>query len=88
MEQEFESAYLKLEEDKYSRIVKTGKGYYIILRKPIFPDMTADSSGNTLRYRTAYDHLFKNQIEDMSAKIDVKYEEVYYRIDPEKLQDN
>jgi hypothetical protein len=88
MEQEFESAYLKLEENKYSRIVKTGKGYFIILRKPIFPDMTADSSGNTLRYRTAYDHLFKNQIEDISSKMDVKYEEAYYRIDPEKLQDN
>jgi PPIC-type PPIASE domain len=88
MEQEFESSYLKLGENKYSRIVKTGKGYYIILRKPIFPDMTADSSGNTLRYRTAYDHLFKNQIENLSSKMDIKYEDAYYRIDPEKLQDN
>ncbi len=88
MEQEFESAYVKLEENKYSGIVKTEKGDYIILRKPISPDMAADSSGNTLRYRTAYDHLFKNQIEDLSSKMNIKYEDAYYMIDPEKLQNN
>jgi hypothetical protein len=86
MEQEFESAYLKLEENKYSRIVKTLKGCYIILRKTISPDMTVDLSGNTLRYRIAYDNLFRKQIETLSEKMEVKYEDAYYSIDPEKLQ--
>lgn len=88
MEQQFENAYLKLKENKYSGIVQTDKGWYIILRKPIFPDMTADSGGNTLRYWTAYKYLFKNQVEEWSSEIKVKYEDAYYRIDVEGLQDN
>lgn len=87
MGQEFESAYLKLGENKYSDIVQADKGLYIILRTPIFPDMTVDSSGNTLRYHTAYDHLFKNQVEEWSSEIKVKYEDAYYTIDVEGIQD-
>jgi hypothetical protein len=88
MGEEFESAYLKLKENKYSGVVKDNKGCYIILRKPIFPDMTADSGGNTLRYLTAYEYLFKNQIEGLSAKMKIKYEDAYYKIDIEGLQNN
>lgn len=87
MGEEFESAYLGLADNRYSGIVQADKGYYIILRRPITPDMAADSSGNTLRYRTAYDHLFKKQVEEWSAAIDVRYEDAYYNIDVEGLQD-
>jgi hypothetical protein len=78
--EEFERAYWQLEEKKYSGIVKAGNGNYIILRLPIFPDMTADSAGDSLRYVTAYEHLFKNQVEAWSAKAKVKYEDAYYKI--------
>jgi hypothetical protein len=80
MGEEFESAYSKLKENEYSGIVKTGQGCYIILRTPLFPDMAVDSSGSTLRYTTAYDYLFKKQVEDLSLKMDVTYEEVYYKL--------
>lgn len=85
---EFGSSCMKLKEKEYSGIVKADEGYYIILRMPIFPDMTADSGGNTLRYRTAYDYLFKNQIEDLASKMKVKYEDAYYKIDVEGLANN
>lgn len=84
---EFENAYWKLEEKKYSGIVETDNGCYIILRLPIFPDMTADSAGNTLRYVTAYEHLFKSQVEAWSAKMNVKYEDAYYSINVEGVLD-
>jgi hypothetical protein len=85
---EFEKAYWQLDEKKYSGIVKTEDGYYIILRYPIFPEMTADSSGNTLRYVTAYEHLFKTQIEAWSAKAKIKYEDAYYEVNVEGVLDN
>jgi hypothetical protein len=86
--EEFESAYLKLNEKKYSGIVKADNGYYIILRMPIFPDMTADSAGGTLRYVTAYEHLFKNQVEAWNAKVKVKFEDAYYKVNVEGVLDN
>lgn len=88
MSKEFEGACMKLKEKEYSGIVTTDEGYYIIMRMPISPDMTADSGGNTLRYRTAYDYLFKNQIEDIAAKMKVNYEAAYYKIDLEGLGNN
>ena len=78
--EEFESAYSKLKENEHSGIVKTSQGCYIILRMPVFPDMAVDSSGSTLRYTTAYDYLFKKQVEDLSSKMDVKYEDAYYKL--------
>jgi hypothetical protein len=83
---EFENACLKLKENEYSRIIKTGDGYYIVLRMPISPDMTVD--GNTLRYNTAYEYLFKKQIESWYAKMKIKHEEAYYKIDIKELPDN
>lgn len=88
MSKEFEGACMRLKEKEYSGIVTTNEGYYIILRMPIFPNMTADSGGNTLRYRTAYDYLFKNQIEDLASKMKVTYEDAYYKIDLEGLGNN
>ncbi len=52
-------------------------GYCLILRLPIRPDMTADSSGVTLRYRTAYDYLFQRQIDEWCADMDFDYSEAY-----------
>jgi len=80
MGEEFENAYSKLTENEYSGIVKTDQGCYIILRLPIFPDMAIDSSGSTLRYTTAYDYIFKNQVEELSSKMDVRYEGGYYKL--------
>jgi len=88
MGEEFESAYSKLKENEYSGIVKTDNGYYIILRMPIFPDMMIDSSGNTLRYWTAYGYLFKNQVEALSAKMEIKYEDAYYKLILKELSGN
>jgi hypothetical protein len=85
MGKEFERTYLKLNENEYSNIVKADRGYYVILRVPIRPDMTIAS--NTLRYWTAYD-LFKNQIDDWYAKMKIKYEDAYYKIDVKRLPDN
>jgi hypothetical protein len=80
MGEEFENAYSRLAENEYSGIVKTDQGCYLILRAPIFPDMAVDSSGSTLRYTTAYDYIFKNQVEDLSSKLDVKFENAYYKL--------
>jgi hypothetical protein len=80
VEEEFEKAFMQLKENEYSGIVKTGQGYYIILRMPIFPDMRVDSSGSTLRYSTAYDYMFKKQVEDLAAKMEIKYEDAYYKL--------
>lgn len=83
MGEEFESAYLELKENEYSGIVKADDGYYVILRTPIFPDMTV--AGNTLRYWTAYEYLFKKQIEDGCAEMEIEYEDAYYKIDVQGL---
>jgi hypothetical protein len=42
--------------------------------------MAVDSSGVTLRYTTAYDYLYKKKVEEMASKMDVKYEDVYYKL--------
>ncbi len=83
-EKAFETAWLKLKENQYSRIVTTDAGDYIILRMPISPTMTADSAGNTLRYRAAYE-TFKKQVEDWSTKMKVDYQDAYYKIDVEGI---
>lgn len=80
----FETAFSKLKENKYSGIVATKEGSYIILRLPVFPDMTADSAGNTLRYRAAYER-FKKQVETWSMAMDVVYEDGYYQVDVKQL---
>lgn len=85
--EEFESAYWQLEEKRYSGIVESGNGNYIVLRLPIYPNMMADSAGNTLRYVTAYEHLFKNQVEAWSAKAKVKFADAYYKINVEGVLD-
>ena len=84
MGKEFEKAYLELDKNEYSGIVKTDKGYYIILRMPFFPSMTADSAGNTLRYWVAYE-LFKNHVENCSEEMKIEYKDAYYEIDVEGL---
>jgi len=76
----FDKAYSKLKDYECSGVVKTDEGWYIILRMPIAPDMSVDSSGVTLRYTTAYDYLFKKKVEDMALKMDVKYEDIYYNL--------
>jgi hypothetical protein len=76
----FEEAYSKLKDYECSGIIKAKDGLYLILRMPITPDMSVDSSGTTLRYTTAYDYLFKKKVEDLAAKMDVKYEEFYYKL--------
>jgi len=80
----FEAACLKLKENEYSDIVTADDGCYIILRMPIFPAMTADATGNTLRYRAAYE-TFKKQVEAWSAKMEVEYRDQYYNIDVEEI---
>jgi hypothetical protein len=76
----FEDAYSKLKDYECSGVIKSDDGLYLILRMPITPDMPVDSSGTTLRYTTAYGYLYKKTVEDMAAKMDVKYEEVYYKL--------
>jgi len=87
MGEEFESAFLKLKETECSGIVKASAGCYVILRMPIFPDMAVDSSGNTLRYSTAYDYMFRNQIEALTEKMEIKYEDAYYKLKLRKLSE-
>lgn len=77
MGEEFERACAALNEGRYSGVVETESGLYLILRLPIRPDMTADSSGVTLRYRTAYDYLFQRQIDEWCADMDFDYGEAY-----------
>jgi len=36
---------------------------------------------------TAYEHLFKSQVEAWSAKMNVKYEDAYYSINVEGVLD-
>jgi len=80
----FEEAFSGLEENEYSGIVTTHDGSYIILRMPIFPAMTADSAGNTLRYRAAYER-FKQRVEAWSMDMNVAYEDAYYRVNVEEI---
>jgi hypothetical protein len=80
----FEAACDKLKENRYSDIVTTSQGSYIILRMPIFPDMAADSAGNTLRYRAAYEQ-FKKRVEAWSTEMNVVYEDAYYYVNVREL---
>jgi len=77
MAEEFERACAALSEGEYSGVVETEAGLYLILRLPIHPDMVADSSGSTLRHRTAYDYLFQKQIDEWCGNMDVEYDETY-----------
>jgi hypothetical protein len=80
----FETACAGLKENRYSGIVTTSAGSYIIMRMPIFPDMAADSAGNTLRYRAAYEQ-FKKQVETWSMEMEVVYEDAYYHVNVREL---
>jgi hypothetical protein len=80
----FETACAGLKEKRYSGIVTTSAGSYIILRMPIFADMAADSAGNTLRYRAAYEQ-FKKQVETWSMEMPVVYEDAYYDLNVREL---
>jgi hypothetical protein len=80
----FETACRKLKVNEYSDVVSADDGSYIILRTPIFPAMTADSSGNTLRYLAAYE-TFKSQVENWSTQMSVEYHPAYYEMDVEGL---
>ena len=84
MGKKFESACSGLKENEYSGIVKTDKGYYVILRMPIIPDMTADLAGKSLRYRIAYES-FKKEVENWSGEMEIEYKEAYYDIDVEGI---
>jgi hypothetical protein len=83
--EEFQTAFSKLKENEYSGVVTAPKGFYLILKMPITPDMAADSSGGTLRYHTAYDYLFKNQVEAWGKEIKVAYEKGYDSLIVENL---
>jgi hypothetical protein len=85
---EFDSAYRRLKEHEYSGIVKTSEGSYIIMRMPVSPELTVNSAGDTLRYWTAYNGLFKNRVEGRCAKMKIEYKDAYYGIDVEKLLRN
>lgn len=85
MDPEFDRAYSTLNVYEHSGIVRSARGSYIILRMPIFPDMTADAAGNSLRYRTAFDFLFRKQIEAWCAQKTIGYHDAYKRIEVEKL---
>jgi hypothetical protein len=76
----FEEAYSKLKDYECSGVIKAEDGLYLILKMPITPGMSVDSSGTTLRYTTAYDYLYKKKVEDMASKMDVRYEEGYNKL--------
>jgi hypothetical protein len=81
----FESACAALREHEYSGVVEQDEGLYLIMRMPIFPDMIADSSGNTLRYWAAFDYLFQSQVDEWVAGMEIGYTETYYTLDVEAL---
>lgn len=87
MGQEFETAYAALAENQYSGIVETAEGLYLIMRLPVRPDMAADASGSTLRYRAAYEHLYQAQVNAWYADMDVDYARAYDLIDVKTLFD-
>jgi hypothetical protein len=64
-----------------SGIVETPKGLYLLMRLPIDPDMVADSSGKTLRYRTAFDYLYQMQINGWGREMAVEREKAFELID-------
>ncbi|MCE5254360.1 MAG: hypothetical protein LLG45_09190 [Actinomycetia bacterium] len=88
MGEEFENACAALDEGEHSGIVESPDGLYLILRLPIRPDMVADSSGNTLRFRTAYDYLFQNQLDEWAGRLEIEYEEVFDQIRVQGLFDS
>jgi len=81
---EFETACAGLRENGYSGVVATKGGSYIIMRMPIYPEMTADSAGNTLRYHAAYER-FKKKVAAWSTEMNVVYEDAYYQVNVEEL---
>jgi hypothetical protein len=81
----FESVCADLSEGEYSGVVEAAGGLYVILRMPIYPDMAVDSSGTTLRCKTAYEYAFQNDVDGWSADLDVTYKDVYSQIDVEGL---
>jgi hypothetical protein len=80
----FKKAYLNTKENQISKIVRTDEGLYIIMPKPILPQMQIMNGAGTLRQRTAYDYLYKNQIEQWAALKKVEYTDAFYLFDIEK----
>jgi hypothetical protein len=85
MPAEFMTAFNQLQEGRWSGVVETGKGLYLIMRMPLKPDMIADQSGNTLRYRAAYEYLFEKQVNAWYADMKVKFTKAYDVVDLESL---
>jgi hypothetical protein len=82
---EFDLAVGSLADNAYTDVIATPEGYYLILRKPLSPDMAVDSSGTTLRYWAAYQSLFKAQISKWCAALPIQYADSYPHIDVEGL---
>jgi hypothetical protein len=82
---DFTAAYNELKDSEYSGVVQTDGGLYLIMKAPIKPDMVADQTGKSLRYRTAYDYLFQKQVNAWYAGMKVKFTKAYDGIDLESL---
>ena len=77
----FDSVYQSLSVNQISSLVTAEQGFFIMRRMPIFADMTADESGQTLRYWAAYQYHYKNLIEAKCNQMQVEYTDNYYRFD-------
>jgi hypothetical protein len=82
---EFDLALRNLADSAYSNVISTRAGGYLILRKPLSPNMVVDNSGTTLRYWAAYQGLFKPLIERWCADLSIQYSDAFGNIDMEGL---
>lgn len=87
MGEEFEKAFANLADGAHSGVIQTAEGAYLILRLPIDPDMAVDAAGTPLRYRAAYDYLYKKVVDAWYAEMDVEYTRAYETLDLKGLID-
>lgn len=83
LEAEVAQAHATLAEGQLSEVIHTARGFYLLQRLAITPDVVV--AGRSLRYWTAYHHLFKADVARWAEAMPVQRLPAFDRIDPTRL---
>lgn len=80
---EVAQAHAALADGQISEVIRTPQGFYLLQRLPITPDVVV--AGRSLRYWTAYNHLFKADVSGWADALPTQRLPAFERIDPARL---